>query len=190
MLQYDKYIGGIIMINRVVFILLTFTALLYSHPHTFIEVYPKIEIKNGLTTKINFKWKMDEMTSSMLIMEFDQDGDGIINNIENEFVFKNYFLPLGDYNFYTDIKVKDKTEVFPKPINFKVFIENNRICYEFDIKKDFNIKDTKFDFGDSDFFVAMVLKEQFINITGAKPKVIELDNDFYFGYRLELNEGE
>lgn len=159
---------------------------LYGHPHTFIEVYPTIEVKNNQTDKIHFKWIMDEMTSSMLIMEFDINGDGKIDNKENAMVYLNYFISLEEQNFYTNIIVKNKTQKVPKPKNFKVTIENNKVCYSFDINKNYNTKDTKFDFGDTDFFVAMVLKKEFTKIKGANAKVTPQDNDFYFGYRLEL----
>ena len=151
-----------------------------------MEVYPTIKVKNNITTNINFKWKIDEMTSSLLIMEFDTNSDGKIDNKENFFIYGTYFLPLKDFNFYTDIRINGKMQTLPKPKNFKATIEDNRIWYSFDIEKKYNIKNTKFDFGDEDFFVAMILKKEFTNVKGAKAKVIELDNDFYFGYRLEL----
>ena len=159
----------------------------FAHPHTFIEVFPTIKVKDNKTQSIHFKWMLDEMTSSVLIIEFDQDGDGKITKKENDYAYENFFITLKDYNFYTDIKSKGKTQVFPKPINFKATIENNKVCYSFDIQTQYDTKDLQFDFGDTDFFVAMVLKKEFTKIDGAKTKVSELDNDFYFGYRLELN---
>ncbi len=171
---------------RVLLFVILITINIFAHPHTFIEVYPTITVKNNKTTNIHFKWKLDEMTSAMLIMEFDQDGDGKINKKENFFVYGSYFVTLRDYNFYTDIRVNGKIQTFPKPKNFKATIENNKICYSFDIEENYSTKDLKFDFGDEDFFVAMILKDTFVKVTGAKSKVIELDNDFYFGYRLEV----
>ncbi len=159
---------------------------LFAHPHTFIEVYPNIKVKDNKIIEIHFKWKIDEMTSSMLIMEFDQNGDGKISKKENTFIYNNYFTQLKDYNFYTDIQIKNKVQKFPKTKNFKATIENNKICYSFDVEKIYNSKDTKFNFGDTDFFVAMILKKEFVKVVGAKAKVSELDNDFYFGYKLEL----
>ena len=158
----------------------------FAHPHTFIEIYPTIIVKNNQITNIHFDWKLDEMTSAMLIMEFDQNGDGKLDKKENKFVYENYFLELKDYNFYTDIKVNDKTQFFPNPKNFSATIENNKIVYSFDIVEKYSIKNTKFDFGDEDFFVAMILKKEFVKITGAKAKVDDLDMDFYFGYRLVM----
>ena len=160
--------------------------IIYAHPHTFIEVYPTIIVKDNNTEKIDFIWKLDEMTSSMLIMEFDSNQNGKLDKEEQSFVYENYFTTLIDYNFYTDITVNDKIQKFPKPTNFNSFIENNRLCYSFTIKENINTKNTLFDFGDTDFFVAMILKKEFVSIKGAKAIVSDLDNDFYFGYRLEF----
>ena len=129
---------------------------------------------------------MDEMTSSMLIMEFDVNTNNKLDPEEQQHVYENYFSSLMDYNFYTDITVKEKIEKFPKPKNFKAFIENNKLCYAFDIDTKLNISETLFDFGDPDFFIAMILKKEFTNIIGASAVVSDLDNDFYFGYKLEL----
>ena len=167
------------------FLLFTF-CFSYAHPHTFIEVYPTIKVQKETIAQINIKWKMDEMTSSMLIMELDQNGNGKIDKEENDFIYENYFKSLKDYNFYTDIKIKDKTQVFPEVENFKATIEENKVCYSFDMKNRYKIKDTKFDFGDTDFFVAMILKKEFIKVIGSTAVITELDNDFYFGYRMEL----
>ena len=159
---------------------------MYAHPHTFIEVFPSIKVKDNKTQSIHFKWILDEMTSSVLIMEFDQNGDGKINKKENVYVYENFFSTLRDFNFYTDIKIKNKTQLFPEPKNFQATIEKNRVCYSFDITTQYNTKNLKFDFGDTDFFFFFLLKQEFTNIDGLKAKVSELDNDFYFGYRLEF----
>jgi ABC-type uncharacterized transport system substrate-binding protein len=160
--------------------------ILYAHPHTFIEVFPAITIKDSIVQKINFIWKLDEMTSAMLIMEFDSNTNGIIDQTEQEFVYQNYFSSLHASNFYTDITVKGKVQKFPNPKKFYAFIENNKLCYSFDIDTNLNIDETLFDFGDTDFYIAMILKKEFVEVNDAKVLISDLDNDFYFGYRLEL----
>lgn len=135
------------MIKKLYLLLILFcTIKLFAHPHTFIEVYPTIEVKNKKTTNIHFKWVLDEMTSSMLIMEFDQNGNEKIDKDENKYVYDEYFSSLKDYNFYTDIQINGKTQSFPNPTNFKATIENNKICYSFDINQSYDTKNTKFDF--------------------------------------------
>ena len=173
------------MLKNLTFLMFSIN-ILFAHPHTFIEVYPAIEVKNNQIVNLDFRWELDEMSSAMLIMEFDQNNNGKIDKNENIFVEQNYFKPLVEYNFYTDVKIKDKIQTLVKPTNFKAGILNNKIIYSFSMKINHNIKDIKFDFGDEDFFVAMILKKEFVKIIGAKAKVSDLDNDFYFGYRLEI----
>ncbi|MEA2098863.1 MAG: DUF1007 family protein [Campylobacterota bacterium] len=172
---------------KIFFILLIFISSLFSHPHTFIDVYPTITTKNNSSSTIHFKWVMDDMTSTILIMELDQNGDGKISPKENRYIDKEYFAIFKDFDYYTHILAKGKKIKFPEATNFKASIENNKICYSFDIKLDQNIKDTVLEFGDSDFYVAMVLKKEFIDAKGFSSKVTGVDNDFYYGYRLELN---
>lgn len=171
-----KLIIGIILLFNI----------LYAHPHTFIEVYPTITVKNKVIEKIHFVWKMDEMTSSMLIMEFDENANNKLDIEEQDYIYENYFSTLMNYNFYTDITINKKIKKFPNPKYFKAFIENNKLCYSFDIDTKLNISETLFDFGDPDFFIAMILKKEFTSISGASAVVSDLDKDFYFGYRLEL----
>jgi ABC-type uncharacterized transport system substrate-binding protein len=120
-------------------------------------------------------------------MDFDQNNDGKINNKENNFIFKNYFKDLKEYGFYTDIKIKNKTIDFPKIENFHTIIDKTRIVYNFSITLNQNLKDIKLQMYDEDFFVAMVLKKEFIKSTKVHCKVNELDKDFYFGYELRFN---
>ena len=159
---------------------------LFAHPHTFIEVHPTIRILNNSFEKIHFDWKIDEMTSSMLLMELDQNGDGKIDNHESTNAYKNYFLVFENYNYYTFIKVDGKAVDFPKPKNFQASIQNHKVCYSFDIDLKTQANKTVLEFGDTDFYVAMTLKEEFVDMKGAKAKTLGVDNDFYYGYRLEI----
>ena len=159
---------------------------MFAHPHTFIEVYPTLHVEDKKITNIHFKWVLDEMSSTILIMELDSDGDGKISKNENDFIEKEYFSMFEDYGYYTFIKVDSKLISTPKPKNFKATIENNRICYSFDIEKDFNIQNTIFDFADTSYYVAMVLKEEFLTLDGATAKIARVESDDYYGFRLEL----
>ncbi len=171
---------------KIIFVFLLFITSLFAHPHTFIEVYPTIKVKDDKTTKLHFKWVLDEMTSTILAMELDQDGDGAINSQENLFIQDNYFSIFKDYSYYTHIIVDGKTIPFPKPKNFKATIENHRICYSFDIEENFNTTHTVIEFGDTSYYVAMVLKDEFLKIDGASATISEVDSESYYGHRLEL----
>jgi ABC-type uncharacterized transport system substrate-binding protein len=172
---------------KILYFLIFILTTIFAHPHTYIDVHTNINTKDNKITTIDFNWTIDEMTSSMLIMDFDQNMDKKISKEENNFIYKNYFQDLKEYSFYTDIKIKNKIITFPKIENFKTIIEKNRILYKFSISLNQNIKDIKIDMYDEDFFIAMVLKKEFIKIKNHKFKINDLDNDFYFGYQLEFN---
>ncbi len=171
---------------KIILILSFFIVSLFAHPHTFIEVYPTIKVKDDSSSVVNFKWVLDDMTSTILIMELDRDGNAKIDEKENAFIEKEYFSIFENYNYYTFVIVDKKAVKFPQVENFRATIENNKICYSFDIELKYNMKNIVFEFGDSDFYVAMVLKKEFVDAKGFDVKVTGVDNDFYYGYRLEL----
>lgn len=171
---------------KIVFILSLFISFLFSHPHTFIDVYPTVKIKSEATTTLNFKWILDDMTSSILVMELDKNGNGKIDENENSHIYSEYFSIFKEYDYYTYIIVNGKNIKLPKPENFRATIQNNKICYSFDIKLNNNIKDIVFEFGDSSYYVGMILKAKFVDANGLSIKISKVDNDIYYGYRLEL----
>ena len=172
---------------KTIFIFLVSIISLLAHPHTFIDVYPTITLKNNTTSVVKFKWVLDDMSSSMLMMDIDKNGDGVINGSESSLIRREYFTILEDYDYYTHIKVDGQKINFPKAEHFKATIENHRICYSFEIILNTDMKNTVFEFGDSDFYIAMVLKDSFVKANGFDVKVVGVDNDFYYGYRLELH---
>lgn len=154
------------IITKIIFLITIFTNC-YSHPHTFIEVEPTIKIKDKNIEKLHIKWILDEMTSTMLIMEFDNDGNGKLDKNENSYIFENYFLSLENYEFYMKI-VSNRKKVGIKPRNFKASIEKNRLIYAFDILEKIQMKNLKIDFYDEDLFVGMIIKKDFITLNGIK----------------------
>ena len=138
-----------------------------AHPHTFIEVEPNIKIKDEKIEKFHLKWTLDEMTSMMLIMELDTNGDGKFDKNENKFIYENYFSSLEKENFYMFINSnKQNIDIHPK--NFKASIDNNKLVYSFIIDKKINLDNLKIDFFDEKLFVGMILKNDYIKISGIK----------------------
>ncbi len=151
---------------KISFLLLLVTQA-FSHPHTFIQVEPTIQIKDEKINKFNIKWTLDEMTSMMLIMELDKNANGKFEKDENTYIFDSYFVSLEDQNFYMTIN-SDKQKIIVKPKMFKASIKDNRLIYSFDIQKDIDLKNLKIDFFDEDLFVGMMLEKDYIKINGIK----------------------
>jgi len=151
-------------IKKICFLLLIATNA-FSHPHTFIEVKPTIEIKDEKINKFNIKWTLDEMTSMMLIMELDKNANGKFEKDENNYIFDSYFISLEKQNFYMSIK-SNKQELSIKPKMFKAYIKNNRLIYDFNIQDNIDLEDLKINFMDEELFVGMMLNKKHIKING------------------------
>ena len=166
------------MLKNILFLLISIN-FVYAHPHTYINIYPTVILKDKKITQIDFKWVMDEMTSSMLIMEFDQNLNRKIDKNENNYIKNNYFLSLKKYDFYTHTKAKYKVA------NFKADIINDKIIYMFSfiLDKPHTLNNFSMSFYDTDFFVSTQLKKEFI--TQKINYVVEdVDGDFYYGYKI------
>ncbi len=165
------------------FILLS-PCLLFSHPHTFIDVYAEINSSKNVQNII-FKWKFDEMTSQLLVMEFDANMDGKLDNKEIEYIKINYFETLEQYNYYTDIIIQNNS-IKTKPLNFTAYIEDNiKVVYQFEIEIQDIANNITLNIYDEERFSALVLKKEFIT-SNTKYKLTDIDTDLYFGYKLEL----
>lgn len=166
------------------FLLITiFASTLLAHPHTFIEILPTISAKNTTIEKIHIKWRLDEMTSQLLVMEFDQNMNGKIDKKELIYIKENFFDSLEKYNYYSYIKINNKS-VPTKPKNFKASIEKQMfVIYEFDLILNANKNDLQIDFSDDEMFTGFILKKEFVK-SDLKYKVVGND---YFAYRLVFN---
>jgi ABC-type uncharacterized transport system substrate-binding protein len=170
-----KLLGGLIL----------FITSVFAHPHTFIDTYFKINAKNNIISNLHIQWKFDIMTSQLLLMEFDKNGDQIFDKKELSYIELVYFLPLKDYNYYMDIKY-NQTLVNFIPYNFNAFLEKNlQLVYEFDIKIDRPKEKLQIDIYDEEMFTAFMVKKEFIN--SAVPFQLKgIDNDFYFSHRISF----
>ena len=174
---------------KIFILLIIFLKLLFAHPHSFIDVYPSIKLeKNNKIKFMTIKWYMDEMTSSMLMMEFDQNGNGKLDKNEISYIKDNYFDSLKDYGFYTYIKDNGKNISY-KLVNFSASIYNKtKISYKFTIKLNKEIMKRNFQtyFYDSDFFTAFTVKKGFVDKNTKKNFIVkDYDGDFCYGYILQ-----
>jgi len=166
--------------------LLLFPLFLYAHPHTFIDLYPIVISEKNIIKTIKFKWEIDDISSQLLKMEFDQNMDGKIDEEENSYIEKNYFEPLSTYDFYTDIMIKN-ISIKTKPKDFKAFFVGDKVVYSFKVDIEAHKDDIYIDFYDTDNFVAIVLKKEFV-ISLVDYYIKGVDNDFYFAHRLSFKK--
>ena len=158
------------MINKVIIflVLLVFAKTSYSHPHEFANVELKLNIKKDNAIYIQVSWEFDEMSSIVLIEDFDKNRDGKFDINEIIKVEKDAFEVLKDINFYAYMTVNKSKHTIKSYKNFNVSIKNYKVIYEFTIleKKvtEEKIKDFTLFFADSDNYTAFFLKKENIRI--------------------------
>jgi ABC-type uncharacterized transport system substrate-binding protein len=147
-----------------------------AHPHTFIDLYPKVTQE-----RIEIRWLFDEMSSNILMMDFDLNKDGVFDAKESERIKSETFIYLKEYHYYAYLFTNKRVEQPSKLLSFQATIKGAKVEYTFTLPRPKNLK--KIEFYDSELFSAFVLKEEFLN--DSKWRIEEIDNDYYFGYAME-----
>lgn len=158
-----------------------FSALLFAHPHTFIDVYPTVKKAN-----MRVKWVFDEMTSQVMMMDFDTDHDRKLDAVESERIYINNFASLNSFDYYTYFYRNETKLPTAKAHSFRASAENERVVFTFTLPLPKEVNRVMF--YDEEMFSAFVLKEAFVKQANpqSRYRLKELDGDFYFGYILEL----
>jgi ABC-type uncharacterized transport system substrate-binding protein len=164
---------------------------LFAHPHIFLEVFPSVKVKNSVLEEIKIKWIFDEMTSSMIMMDFDTNHNGTFEKDEVKLVKKEAFRHLIEMSYYTHLTIDGIDIKTPKAKQFDAKVYNHKVEYYFTLHFDTKIeKNLKLSFHDTDFYVAFVFKDDYIldKNSNFDYKVLEEDNDFYYGYALFMKK--
>jgi ABC-type uncharacterized transport system substrate-binding protein len=152
--------------------------LLYAHPHVFVDVYPKINANT-----IDVKWVFDQMSSNMLLMDFDTNHDGVLNQKESDYLNKETFSYLKEFNYYTyPIISKNKKITNSKLLYFRATAKNGILIYNFKLTLPKKFK--KIEFYDSELYTAFVLKDD--RLDKNQFRIYEVDNEYYFGYGIKV----
>ncbi len=111
-----------------VFALLVLPATAFAHPHVFVEA--NIEVlrnDNGDYTEIRHVWRFDELFSSTVILDYDEDGDNTLGEAELQQVATTVKGSIAEYDFYTAIRHGNKELEFYEPEEIKAYFEDGRM---------------------------------------------------------------
>jgi ABC-type uncharacterized transport system substrate-binding protein len=76
-----------------------------AHPHVFVEANLEVvRDEAGLITEIRHVWRFDEVFSSTVMLDFDENGDGELDKSELDTVASETKQSLAEYNFFTEIR--------------------------------------------------------------------------------------
>lgn len=159
--------------------LLMFAALLaacpqaaFAHPHVFVEANVEIaRDDSGEVTGIRHVWRFDELFSSTVLLDYDVNGDGDLDISELEEVSKTVTSSLGEYDYYTEVRLDKRSKDFKLDDKIMVDYVDGQVLmfFQLDMNKPLPISGHSFRVAVSDptYFVAIELAgESAIQIGG------------------------
>ena len=171
------------MFLRLVFLFFCTTIFLYAHPHVFVDAHVEVQ-----SDKIFILWSFDEMTSSVLMSDYDKNKDKKLDDKEIAFMKKDHFDTLASYSYFFHFFDGKKEQDITKVNDFAASFEGNKLIYIFSIPKP-KLKQYELHFYDADMYLAMIVKPEFL--TCKKPTVCTskgYDADYYYGYKVLIQE--
>ncbi len=112
--------------------LLMIVASLFCHPHLFVEPSVKVLTSENTISGILVYWKWDLWWSMDVISECDLDRDFAFNEKEVELVYKDFFSPIRQYAYFTEITVAGKKQSINRVENFDAVINGDEtVTYSF-----------------------------------------------------------
>lgn len=127
----------------IIYIIIFSCNTLIAHPHLFAGVDIDFDATKLDTLIITERWMFDDLTSMIILEDFDSNGDDEIDAKELESLKKLVIPGLLECGFYTDLEINDKKVIITEISNFSVGVEDIFVYYKFDLKVPILISDTE-----------------------------------------------
>ncbi len=155
---------------------------LWAHPHVFIDAH--VDIQQERTWIV---WSFDEMTSAMLMDEYDKNKNQKLEPEEIASLKKNHFLPMAPYSYFVYVFDGQDERLVTTILDFTASLENNKLVYIFSIPTP-QLDHYELHFYDSEMYIAMIVKPEFLTCNAPiQCKVEGYDADFYYGYKVNVS---
>lgn len=139
---------------------------LFAHPHLFAGVDLTFDFSKQDSLRITEKWMFDDMTSLLILEDYDLDGDEEFSSEESNALGRSVLPGLSEYNYYNDLTIDNQDIIITKIDSFAVKTSDIFVYYQFEIVVPF--KDS--------------LEENKINIS-------VYDKEFYTKFFMNVHKG-
>ena len=110
-------------------------AALHAHPHVFAEASLGISVNPDTTVgTLKHLWRFDDLFSSTVLMEFDQNQDLKLDDTELEEVASTVHQSLAEYNYFQIVTVDGKDVRMAAPDRLIATFEDNQLTILFESK--------------------------------------------------------
>jgi len=110
--------------------ILIFTSYLLAHPHIYTIVNAEYVFDEIGLKGIQFEWNLDDMTSSIVMRDYDTDYDGTLSKPEYMKLLDEN-TTLKENNYFFDIKLNNKTILVKELENFMAEYVDIYLIYSF-----------------------------------------------------------
>lgn len=177
--------------KKLLFLILLLPVIIFGHPHVFANVLLDIKVVDDKIDSTKISWVFDDMTSQMLLMDYDKDKDGKFSKEESLRFKTDTFDKLKEYGYYTHIKIDGKKIDIEKYIDdfFLIFVDNRFIVNYKVTLKDFPQKTSvKFGMWDEAYYSSFDTEEKSINFSGKNLKysIDDIHEDIYIGVEVNI----
>ncbi len=172
-----------------IIIFFLFVSTLVGHPHEYVDVKLNIGLDKSGLNKIFAKWIFDDMTSQIIIGDYDKNSNNILEDLEKVNIENDNFKSLKEYNLFASLEMDGKKIDTKEYSNFDCSVENYKIVFSFDINlaslesKMFN--NLKFYFGEDTNYTAYFLNIEDVTIKNESLKEVDCSLEKVpFGYTM------
>jgi len=172
---------------------LIMTFCLTAHPHVFIGVVSKFVFSENELVKLHMHWVFDDMTSYIMLEDFDSNGDEKFNKKEVNSALAIFNEMQGEFNYYTQLTINDSSVVISEIKDFKISFEGISIAYDFDVMLNIPIDSStvnmKLNIFDEENYVKVMLPDKKA-FSFSVPDNIEIETKRYFNMKKSYYYGQ
>jgi ABC-type uncharacterized transport system substrate-binding protein len=102
-----------------------------AHPHVFIVQRLKILFDNQGLAGFAVEWHFDEMFSSMIAMDFDQNQNSTLEPAEVVVVKEKAFSYIAEYDYFIFVRIDGQSFKVKWFTDFNAILKNGKLSYHF-----------------------------------------------------------
>ncbi|MBB3935651.1 DUF1007 family protein [Aureimonas phyllosphaerae] len=130
-----------------------------AHPHVFAD--SRMEIvgtSDGLLSSVRNIWRFDELFSSSVVVDFDKNGNGTLDDDEVQAVAETVRQSIAEWDFYTFVSIGNRDLKLKPPESIRGLFEKGQLLLFFEMKLeeavDLKAQPVTFSVYDESYFVA------------------------------------
>lgn len=164
-----------------------------AHPHVWIEAAVRLVMHDHSIAAMQVSWTFDDFYSSLILEDYDQDGDGTLSAAELAVISQNQQQEdLASFSYFTHVRFGDRRHKVTSVEDFRAGFADGLLTFTFTVpmptKVDPAVTPFAFSLHDPEYYIDIGIDRRapvsFVGEApnGCQPVVVEdEDNPIYFG---------